>query len=83
MKLRTEHVFPPIPDRNSDWMAYDEETYDGAEDSHPIVGWGPTEEAAKADFMDRWMERECERDVSRAVQFAKVWDGFLNKIFGT
>jgi len=82
LKLKTEHVFPPIPDRNSDWMAYDENTYDGAEDSHPIVGWGPTEEAAKADFMDQWMEQEAERDMKSAMRQMRVWDSFLGQIFG-
>jgi len=82
MKLKTDYVFPPILDRSHDWMAYDEDTYDGAEDSHPIVGWGATEEAAKSDFMEQWMEHEAERDMKQAVRQVKVWDSIFDRIFG-
>lgn len=50
MNIRTQHVYPPIPIRTMDWCAFDEDTYDGAEDSHPIVGWGATEAEAVADL---------------------------------
>jgi len=58
MKLHLEHVFPPIPSRQFDWAVYDDETYDGAPDAGPqIVGYGPTPEAAKADFEEQYAER--------------------------
>jgi hypothetical protein len=50
MKIRTEHVYPPIPDRSMDWSAVDDDTYDGP--GSPI-GRGPTEEAAITDLMER------------------------------
>jgi len=54
MKIRTEHVYPPIPIRQFDWCAYDEDTYDGP---GSLLGHGPTEEAAIADFKEQWEER--------------------------
>jgi len=75
MKLRTEHVFPPIPDRRFDWAAYDEDSYDADCDdtgyfSHSIVGYGRTEADAIDDFWDQWNNQgpaweelsEAERD---------------------
>lgn len=57
VKLRTEHVFPPIPIRSCDWCAYDENTYDGAPDAgHQIVGYGSTEHEAIADFREQLLE---------------------------
>jgi hypothetical protein len=50
MKIRTEFVYPPIPDRRWDWSAIDDDTYDGP--GCPI-GYGPTEEAAVADLMEQ------------------------------
>jgi hypothetical protein len=40
-RVRTEHVFPPIPDRSHDWRA----TFDDYEPGDPM-GYGPTESAA-------------------------------------
>jgi hypothetical protein len=45
MKIKTEHVFPPIPIRKFDWCAFD----DNYEPGLPI-GWGATEQEAIADF---------------------------------
>ena len=47
MRIKTHFEYPPIPDRNFDWCAVDDDTY---EPGCPI-GWGPTEEAAIADLM--------------------------------
>lgn len=81
MKLRTEFVYL-APDSERYYCINDDE-YDGAPDAGPqMIGYGPTAEAAKADFMDKWMERESERDCARAVKFAKTFDGILNKLFG-
>jgi len=83
MKIRTEHVYPPIPSRTSDWCAYDEDSYDGAEDAGPqLVGWGPTEEIALEDLRDQIMERECERDMKRALAMGKVWDSLFEQLLG-
>ena len=53
MKIRTEYVYPPIPDRSMDWSAVDEDTYDGAPDSgnRHQVGRGRTEHEAIADLL--------------------------------
>lgn len=58
MKIRTVYEYPPIPIRDYDWYAIDDDTYDGAPDSHDPVGWGRTEEAAIADLMEQIAERE-------------------------
>lgn len=55
MRIRTHNTFPPIPIRDFDWCAYDDDTYDGADDAGPqCVGYGRTVEEAIADFL-----REC------------------------
>ncbi len=53
MKIVTSYDFPPIPDRNFDWSAIDEDTYDGAIDSatRHCIGRGKTEAEAIADLM--------------------------------
>ena len=48
-KIRTVHVYPPIPARTFDWMAYFE---DQEGDESALIGWGPTLEAAVEDL--RW-----------------------------
>lgn len=53
IKVRTEHVYPPIPIRDYDWCAVDDNTYDG--DGCPI-GWGRTEQAAVNDLIDQLSE---------------------------
>ena len=54
MNIRTEYWPKPIPDRNYDWSAIDDDTYDGAVDSSTRnqIGYGPTEAAAIADLME-------------------------------
>lgn len=47
MKIITEFVYPPIPIRNFDWVAY----RDGDEDGGP-QGHGATEEEAIAELME-------------------------------
>ena len=59
MKIKTSFDYPPIPNRNFDWSAWDEDTYDGAEDSHPsarVIGRGPTESAAINDLLEQLEE---------------------------
>jgi hypothetical protein len=49
MKIRTSFEFPPVPSRDFDWCAYDDDTY---EPGCP-VGWGATEQAAVADLLEQ------------------------------
>lgn len=51
--IQTEHVYPPIPERHSDWSAIFKGEYDGAPDSHSLIGRGPTEQAAIADLIEQ------------------------------
>lgn len=53
--VKTEHVYPPIPIRTFDWMAYDDSRYCGCGECHNIVGHGTTEQEALADF---WQQLE-------------------------
>lgn len=53
VRIRTEFVYPPIPDRTSDWSAVE----DGYEPPMPM-GWGQTEEAAIADLVEQLEEKE-------------------------
>jgi DnaJ-class molecular chaperone len=46
--IHVKFVFPPIPDRTSDWQA----TYEGDEEGP--AGWGSTEELAVADLKDSY-----------------------------
>jgi hypothetical protein len=48
MRIRTECVYPPIPVRDFDWAAVDDETYDG---SGSLIGYGRTEEIAVRDLI--------------------------------
>jgi len=38
-------VYPPIPNRNFDYCAYI--------DPEGVIGWGPTKETARQDFLDK------------------------------
>lgn len=53
MKISTYNVYPPIPIRQFDWCAVDDETYDGAPDSgtRNQIGYGATPEEAIADLL--------------------------------
>jgi len=50
MQIRTTFVYPPIPVRDFDWSAVDDDTYDG--EGCPI-GRGATEEEAIADLLEQ------------------------------
>jgi hypothetical protein len=54
MKITTNFVYPPIPLRQFDWCAYDDDTYDGP---GSILGHGRTEAEAVADFREQWEEK--------------------------
>jgi hypothetical protein len=47
LKIRTEHVNPPIPIRTKDWSAW----IDGREEDGPF-GYGRTEQEAIADLQE-------------------------------
>jgi len=44
--IKTQYIFPPIPDRSADWAAYRE----GYEPNDP-VGYGSTEQEAIDDLL--------------------------------
>lgn len=54
LTIRTNHEFPPIPDRRFDWSAVDDGSYDG--EGCPI-GHGRTEHGAIADLLEQIEER--------------------------
>lgn len=53
--VRTDYILPPIPDRQFDWSAVDDETYDG---EGCAIGYGRTEQAAIDDLLDQLTEGE-------------------------
>lgn len=54
MKIRTDYWPKPIPVREFDWSAIDEDSYDGAPDSarRSEIGYGRSEAEAVADLLD-------------------------------
>lgn len=53
-KIVTNHVYPPIPVRTSDWCAH----FDGEEEAGGY-GWGRTEQEAIDDFVANLEELPC------------------------
>lgn len=53
MTIKTEFVYPPIPFRRFDWMAYDDDTYCGCGECRCLTGHGATEQEAIADLMEQ------------------------------
>lgn len=51
MRIKTHYDPPPMPYRDHDWCAYDDDTYDGSP-GQPI-GWGETEQDAIDDLKDQ------------------------------
>ena len=49
MKILTEFVYPPIPDRSNDWCAYLDE-YEPGSLPYCLMGWGETKEKAIAEL---------------------------------
>lgn len=64
MKIVVSFDYPPIPVRDMDYSAVDDNTYDGAPDSDCPVGRGASEEAALRDLAEFWPE-ETEEDLAR------------------
>jgi hypothetical protein len=54
MRIVAVHLPPPIPDRNNDWRAWDDDTYDGP--GSPM-GFGATREEAIEDLKQQFIER--------------------------
>lgn len=48
LRVRTDHIYPPIPCRQFDWVAY--------VDPESHTGHGPTEQAAIEDLIDQIKE---------------------------
>ena len=58
--IRNEFVYPPIPDRSHDWLAF----LEGREEDTRFYGWGRTGEAARGELaaaMEAWGEEAGER----------------------
>lgn len=53
MKLRTTFCPPPVPFRDHDWCAYDEDNYEPGEP----IGWGESEKDAILDYYAQVDER--------------------------
>ena len=49
MKIRTSHIYPPIPVRHCDWQAVDDDTYEAG----CPIGRGATEAEAIADLLQQ------------------------------
>lgn len=62
MKIKTEDHGSNVWEGRT-WTAIDEDTYDGADDSHCPVGYGATEWDAVNDLVEQFIERlECRVD---------------------
>lgn len=58
-KIVVEHVWPPIPDRRFDFMAF----YHGEDDEMFDKGWGRTEPEAVVDLLENYPRGvQCERE---------------------
>ena len=56
MKIITDHIYPPIPDRRWDWSAVTEDYEPG----HP-QGFGKTESEAIGDLLDQLQDEFDEK----------------------
>ena len=58
MKIKTSYCMTPLPIRNYDWSAIDDETYDG---EGCLIGYGATEQEAienlleEIEYVDCWI----------------------------
>ena len=86
-KLVTHHDPKPIPSRRFDWSCTTENfdaSWEGEETGYVAnepVGYGATEEEAKADFMEQWEEREDARDATRPIDTMDLPAAVLAKLF--
>jgi hypothetical protein len=49
MKISTDFIYPPIPDRRFDWCAVDSDTYEAG----CPIGYGRTEQEAINDLIEQ------------------------------
>ncbi len=70
MKITTNFDYPPIPIRQFDWSAVDDNTYDG---EGCKIGHGATEEAAVRDLLTYMWEDEEIDDIE--VEFERWKEG--------
>jgi len=81
MKIITSHVKPPIPTTRFDWLAVDDETYDGPGSA---IGVGATEREAIDDLLEQVctpvrdaepitpsMKAKCEGEVEQEAQLLR------------
>lgn len=55
VRVRTDFVYPPIPDRSSDWCATDDNRYDGG---NKYIAYGATEADAIEELLEQIDENE-------------------------
>ncbi|MFA6984609.1 MAG: hypothetical protein WC213_00185 [Arenimonas sp.] len=67
MKIVTNYVYPPIPIRQFDWSAIDDDTYDG---EGCLIGYGATEQEAIDDLLDK-MNDDGLSDAEQKAQAAR------------
>lgn len=53
MKIRASEDVTGFAPSDSKWIAVDDDTYDGAEDSRCPIGWGATEAEAIVDLKEQ------------------------------
>ena len=58
VKLRTDFIYPPIPDRRWDWQVISDDYEPYSHSEHGIVGSGPTEFDAIVDWLIQWEPQE-------------------------
>ena len=64
----THHVYPPIPDRSHDWLAF----LNGREEETRFYGWGTTEDQARQECEAAVKEWEAEQVERSLVQIEGV-----------
>lgn len=65
IRIRTNYDYPPIPIRQFDWSAIDDDTYDGADDSHCPIGHGTTEAEAIEDLLEQIADEDCSNEYTK------------------
>jgi hypothetical protein len=72
--IKTEFVYPPIPDRRFDWQAIDDRHYSG--DPRDPIGQGETEQAAIDDLLDQiCMARGADADNNNGCRACSAESG--------
>jgi hypothetical protein len=66
MKISATRIY------HGEWMAIDDDTYDGAPDSKSPCGTGPTEQAAIDDLIDKINDREVKMEKGSPHSFTTL-----------